>query len=179
VITEDVEAVPASGVHREPFHAFMTAVVRRLPFGLSRVVAPSLLGFVLINGFTFAVDLGLLTALRSGFGWPLPLAITVAYLLAFGLSFLLNRSFNFRSHAPVGPQAAIYLMAIGINYVVFILGVGGGLAAIGLEYHIARVAAGACEAVYMYSALRWVVFRDTPKAEPAAAAAISVTRTEI
>lgn len=139
----------------------MAAVARRLPFGLSRVVAPSFLGFVLINGFTFAVDLGLLTLLRGALRWPLPLAITVAYLLAFGLSFALNRTFNFRSHAPVRPQMAIYLVAIAINYVVFILGVGSGLTTLGLEYHLARITAGLCEAVYLYSVLRWVVFRDT------------------
>jgi putative flippase GtrA len=139
----------------------MAALVRRLPFGLSRIVAPSFLGFTLINSFTFAVDLGLLTLFRSALGWPLPLAITLAYLLAFGLSFVLNRTFNFRSHAPVGPQAAIYLVAIGINYVVFILGVGAGLAEVGVQYHLARIIAGLCEAAYLYSVLRWVVFRDT------------------
>jgi putative flippase GtrA len=163
VITENVAAVPAPVVRRERFHAFTAAVVRRLPFGLSSVVAPSLLGFGLINGFTFTVDLGLLTVFRSGLGWPLAAAITAAYLLAFALSFLLNRRFNFRSHAPVGPQAAVYLVAIGVNYAVCILGVGGGLAALGLEYHLARITAGLCEAVYMYCVLRWVVFRDTPR----------------
>jgi putative flippase GtrA len=148
-------------VHRDRFHAAMAAIVRRLPFGLSRVVAPSFLGFTLINTFTFGVDLGLLTLLHGVLNRPLPLAITLAYLVAFGLSFVLNRIVNFRSHAPVGPQAAIYLVAIAINYVAFILGVGSGLAALGLEYHLARITAGACEAAYMYSVLRWVVFRDT------------------
>lgn len=51
-------------------------------------------------------------------------------------------------------------MAIGINYLVCILGVGGGLAELGLEYHVARVTAGACEGVFMYSVMRWVVFRE-------------------
>lgn len=160
------QSVPASAARRERFHALMAAVVRRLPFGLSRVVPPSLLGFALINGFTFAVDLGLLTAFHGGLGWPVPLAVTVAYLLAFGLSFLLNRGLNFRSHAPVGPQAARYLAAIVLNYLAFILGVGSGLAALGVEYHLARVTAGACEAVYMYAVMRWVVFRDAEESRP-------------
>ena len=38
----------------------MTAVAHRLPFGLSRVVAPSLLGYLLINLFTFFLDLSIL-----------------------------------------------------------------------------------------------------------------------
>jgi putative flippase GtrA len=166
VSLRDDRAASATQDHRSKaegrgrFQAFMTVVVRRLPFGLSRVVAASFLGYAVINGLTFTIDLGLLTVFRSGLGWPLPLAITSAYLLAFGLSFLLNRSLNFRSHAPAGPQVVLYLVAIGINYVVFIFGVGTGLAWLGLEYHLARIAAGLCEAVYMYSVMRWVVFRD-------------------
>lgn len=138
----------------------MTAVVARLPFGLDRVVAPTFLGFLVVNGFTFSVDLSLLTALRSGLGWPLPVAFTLAYLTAFGLSFTLNRAFNFRSHGAVERQLAVYLVAIAINYLAFILGVADGLASLGLEYHLARVLAACCEAVYMYSVLRWVVFRE-------------------
>ena len=36
-----------------------------------------------------------------------------------------------------------------VNYLVWILGVGDGLAALGLDYRLARIAAGACEALYM------------------------------
>ena len=137
----------------------MTAVVARLPFGLDRVVAPTFLGYLLLNGLSFALDLSLLTALRSGLGWPLPAAFTLAYVTAFALSFALNRAFNFRSHAPVGRQLAIYAIAVAVNYLAFILGVADGLSAVGVEYHLARVLAACCEAVYMYSVLRWVVFR--------------------
>lgn len=145
----------------ERFHAAMEAVTRRLPFGLSRLVAPSFLGFALINGSTFAFDLLLLTLFRSALHWPVPVAFTIAYLIAFALSFVLNRALNFRSHAPVGPQAVLYAVAILVNYVAFILGLGSGLAALGVQYHVSRIVAGLCEAVYMYSAMRWVIFRDT------------------
>ncbi|WVH84797.1 GtrA family protein [Lentzea sp. DG1S-22] len=138
----------------------MEVVVRWLPFGLSRVVAPSLLGFALINGFTFGVDLLLLTLFRGGLGLPVPIAFTVAYVIAFGLSFVLNRALNFRSHAPVGPQAGLYAVAILVNYLAFVLGVGSALTGLGLQYHLSRIAAGACEAAFMYSVMRWVVFRD-------------------
>lgn len=143
------------------FHRIMTAIVRNLPFGLARVIAPSFLGFVIINGFTFATDLLLLTAFHGGLHWPVPLSISLAYVLALGLSFVLNRSLNFHSHAPVGPQALLYALAIGVNYAVFILGVGSGLTALGVQYQISRLAAGACEGVFMYSVMRWVVFRDS------------------
>ena len=137
----------------------MVGVAGRLPFGLSRVVSGELLGFGVISGFTFSVDLALLTVMRSGLGWALPVAITIGYVVAFGLNFVLNRVFNFRSHAPVGRQAGIYAVVVLINYLVCILGVGSGLAALGVDYHVSRVLAGACEGVYMYAAMRWVVFR--------------------
>ncbi|WP_018687166.1 GtrA family protein [Actinokineospora enzanensis] len=146
----------------ERFGAAMAAVARRLPFGLSRIVPSSLLGFAVINGFTFGVDLTLLTLMRGGLGWPLPVSITIGYVCAFGLSFVLNRALNFRSHADVGPQVGRYIAVVVVNYLAWILGVGSGLAALGVDYHVARVAAGACEAVYMYVCLRWVVFR-TPR----------------
>lgn len=134
--------------------------MRRLPFGLNSLIAPSFLGFALINGFTFGVDLTLLTVTHSVLALPLSVSITIAYVCAFALSFALNRTMNFRSHAPVGRQAVRYAIAIGVNYVVFILCVGGGLAVMGLEYHLARILAGACEGVFLYCVMRWIVFSD-------------------
>jgi putative flippase GtrA len=154
-----VESTPSRVGPVDRFHRFCMAVVARLPFGLSSIVAPTFLGFVLINSFTFGVDLVLLTLLHGGLGVPLPVAVTAAYACAFALSYYLNRTMNFRSHAPVGPQVAVYIVVVVVNYLAFILGVSSALAAIGVEYHLARIVAGACEAVYMYSAMRWVVFR--------------------
>jgi putative flippase GtrA len=134
-------------------------VVARLPFGLDSVVAPTFLGFVVINSLTFGVDLLLLTGLHGVLRLPVPLAVTVAYACAFALSYFLNRTLNFRSHARVGPQLAVYVVVVVVNYLAFILGVSTVLSALGVEYRIARILAGACEAVYMYSAMRWVVFR--------------------
>jgi putative flippase GtrA len=138
-------------------------VVKRLPFGLSSIVAPTFLGFCLINSFTFGVDLALLYTLHDVLHLPVPIAVSVAYACAFALSYVLNRIFNFQSHAPVGPQVAVYVVVVVINYLAFILGLVTLLTALGVDYRIARLIAGACEAVYMYSALRWVVFRGSDR----------------
>ncbi|MUL84690.1 MULTISPECIES: GtrA family protein [unclassified Mycolicibacterium] len=143
----------------ERFHQLCVQVVRGLPAPLNSVVAPTFLGFVLINTFTFGIDLAILTVLHGGFLAPLPVAVTVGYAGAFGLAYYLNRTLNFRSHAAVGPQLTVYVTVVVLNYLAFILGVSSGLAALGVEYHLARIVAGGCEAIYMYSALRWVVFR--------------------
>ena len=141
------------------FHERCEAVVARLPFGLSSVIAPTFLGFCLINGLTFAVDLMILTGLHSGLRLPVPIAVTAAYVCAFTLSYVLNRTFNFQSHAPVGPQLAVYVAVVVVNYLAFILGVTSVLAGVGVLYQLSRIVAGICEAVYMYCAMRWVVFR--------------------
>ena len=57
-------------IYEREVDGVMTAIVRRLPFGLARIVAPSLLGFAVISTFTFTVDLACLSALRGGAGWP-------------------------------------------------------------------------------------------------------------
>jgi putative flippase GtrA len=154
-----VDSTPSRVGPVERFHRFCVDVVARLPFGLNSIVAPTFLGFCLINSFTFGVDLLLLTALHGWLGVPVPVAVTVAYACAFALSYFLNRTMNFQSHAPVGPQVAVYVVVVVINYLAFILGVSSLLAALGVDYRVARVTAGLCEAVYMYSAMRWVVFR--------------------
>ena len=166
-VRENASATPAplAALTRrgERYHALMAAIVRRLPFGLSRIVAPSFLGFAIINGFTFTVDLGLLSLCHGVLKWPYPAAVTLSYLTAFALSFVLNRTFNFRSHEALGPQTAKYVVALGINYAVFVLGLGDALTAVGVEYQLARILSGLCEGVYMYSVMRWVVFRGAPR----------------
>src|SRR5947208_573643 len=97
------------------FAGLCAAVTDRLPWGLSKVVAPSLLGFALINGCTFALDLALLGVLRSVLGVDVSIAFGTAYIVAFAVSFLLNRHFNFRSHAPVGRQTVIYAVVVAVN----------------------------------------------------------------
>ena len=98
--------------------------------------------------------------LHSGFGVPLPVALTLGYVVAFALSYVLNRTLNFRSHAVVGPQLASYVVVVAVNYAAFIVAFPTALASFGLEYHLARLIAGGGEAVFMYSAMRWVVFRS-------------------
>jgi putative flippase GtrA len=155
-----IHAMPSAQTRAdERFATAMAVVVRRLPWGLARVVPPSLVGFAVINGFTFGVDIVLLSVLYSVAALPLWLSVSTAYACAFGLSYLLNRVVNFRSHAPAAPQVAVYAVVVVVNYLVWILGVGAGLTVVGVDYRVARVVAGVCEAAYMYCAMRWIVFR--------------------
>ena len=146
--------------HRARYAAAMTAITRRLPFGLSRVIEPSMLGYLLINLCTFCIDLGLLGLLHGKERLPIPVAVTISYGTASLISYVLNRVFNFRSHAEVGRQLPVFVAVSASNYLIFVLGLTDLLSAVGVYYELARVLAACCEAVYLYCMMRWVVFRD-------------------
>ena len=153
--SEHARAVPVGR-----FAAALGWIIGRLAVRAGRGRAAQPAGYVVINGCTFTVDLLLLTALHGGLHWPLAVAVTVSYVTAFALSFVLNRRFNFRSHGRLGRQIPVYVAVVTVNYLAWILGVTAGLAAIGVDYRLARIIAGLCEAVYMYASMRWLVFRD-------------------
>ena len=150
--------------HQARFAALMTAITRRLPFGLSEVVAPSLVGYLLINLCTFFIDLSLLGLFHGTLRWPIPLAVTLSYGTASVISYVLNRILNFRSHDDVGRQFPLYVAVSASNYLIFVLGLTDLLSAIGVYYELSRVIAACCEAVYLYTMLRFVVFRGSPGA---------------
>jgi len=142
----------------------MTAITRRLPFGLSEVVAPSLVGYLLINLCTFFIDLSLLGLFHGTLRWPIPAAVTLSYGTASVLSYVLNRVLNFRSHDDVGRQFPVYVAVSVSNYLIFVLGLTDLLSAVGVYYEFSRILAACCEAVYLYTMLRFVVFRGSPGA---------------
>lgn len=139
----------------------MTTAARHLPFGLDRVIPPSLLGYLLINLCTFFLDLTVLAVFHGGLRWPLPAAVTVSYGSASVVSYLLNRVLNFRSHANVGRQFPVFVAVSASNYLIFVLGLTDLLSMAGVYYELSRVIAALCEACYLYCMMRWVVFRDT------------------
>ncbi len=130
----------------------------------------TLVRYLVISAFTFALDLVLLTLLHQGLGWPLPAAVTIGYAVALSVNYLLNRVLNFRSRAPLGPETLRYVAAVAVNFGVVLLGATTGLAAMGVPYQAARVIAGACEGAFMFCAMRWFVFvrahRDDAEREP-------------
>ena len=151
--------------HRARYAAAMTAITRRLPFGLSNVIEPNMLGYLLINLCTFCIDLGLLGLLHGKERLPIPIAVTISYGTASLISYILNRVFNFRSHAEVGRQLPVFIAVSASNYLIFVLGLTDLLSAVGVYYELSRILAACCEGVYLYCMLRWVVFRDTAAPE--------------
>jgi putative flippase GtrA len=144
----------------------MAAVARRLPFGLSEVVPPNVLGYLVINLCTFSIDLGLLTVFHGVLGVIPPVAVTLSYGIASLTSYAVNRVLNFRSHGSLGTQLPLSIAIFTVNYLIFLLGVFEGLLALGLEYQLARILAACCEGVFLYCCMRWLVFRDATTNKP-------------
>jgi putative flippase GtrA len=117
-----------------------------------------MLRYLVISAFTFVLDLALLTLVHGSLGWPLPIAVTIGYAVALSVNYLLNRVLNFRSREPIGPESLRYAGAVAVNFGMVLLGVTTGLAAAGVPYQAARIAAGGCEGIFMYCAMRWFVF---------------------
>ena len=130
-----------------------------LPGWLGRVVPPTAIGFAALSSFTYAVDLSVLWLGFEVFRLPYPVAVSIGYVIAFGLAFLLNRWLNFQSQGHVGRQTGRYLLTIIANYVFFILLLATTLEALGVQFLVARLIAGACEAVFIYTMMRLYIFR--------------------
>lgn len=140
----------------------LTGWVDRLPVGLRRLLPRELVGFAILGSFTFTVDMTILQLLYATTSLPKWLVISLGYVSAFSLNFVLNRRLNFKSHAPVGPQAFRYGSVVIADYGIT-LGVTSLLSSpwVGLHIFWSRLAAGAMVAIMTYTLCRWWVFRET------------------
>jgi putative flippase GtrA len=138
---------------------FLSSWVDRLPPRLRRLLPRELAGFAVIGAFTFSLDLTLLAVLRDRTALPLPAAVSIAYLVAFGVNFVLNRTLNFHSHGPLGSQVLRYAVVLLGDYLLTV-GVSTGLTDLGLNFAPARVIASFFVAAFTYSASRWWVFKS-------------------
>lgn len=142
----------------ERFAAVRDRVHGGLPAWLRRLVPATAVGFAALSAFTYGIDLAVLGLGFDVLGLPYPVAVTLGYVIAFGLAFLLNRWLNFQVHGHVGRQTGRYVLSVLANYLLFILLLSSTLEAVGVNYLVARLTAGACEAVFMYLMMRLVVF---------------------
>lgn len=113
--------------------------------------------FLVVGGLSAAVDLGLLVALRELAAAPLPLATTVAFWTALLVNFGLNWAWAFGAGgSAAGAPFLRYMVLVGINYLLTLLIVTGGVA-LGAPYPLAKVAALAFGAMWTFVAYdRWV-----------------------
>ena len=162
---DEAVAAPASRASSAPerFAAFTGAVHRALPARLRRFIPETFIGYAVINGSAFVLDMICLTIFYDHLHWFYPVAVTVWYAVAGLYSLLLNRWLNFQSHEHLALQGSRYFLGLASQYVIFILGLSSLLHWFGVNAQVARVISACCEGLYLYVFVRLWVFRDSAR----------------
>lgn len=140
------------------FARFTVGIREALPEFLRRVVPVTFIGYAIINGSAFLLDMGMLAIIGHFWSLPYSVAFSIGYGIASVYAFLLNRWLNFREHGDLGKQSGKYTFVIVSNYVIWIVGFASLLQWLQVPLMIARVTAACIEGVYIYLLLRFWVF---------------------
>ena len=123
---------PISNARRAPeiFLRLITTIHSVLPGFVRSRLPVTFIGYAIINGSAFFLDITCLWVFYNHFHWFYPVAVTVGYAIAAVYSFLLNRWLNFQAHGHVVAQGAGGLggtIELGEAGVDDVDGPGGGL----------------------------------------------------
>ena len=148
------------------FARFTRGIHDALPESVRRLLPVTFIGYAIINGSSFVIDMAILSVIGHYWNLPYGISFSIGYALASVYAFVLNRWLNFREHGNLGAQSSKYTFVIVSNYVIWILGFGSLLGYLGVQLQVARVTAACIEGVYIYLMLRlWVFPRHTGDAD--------------
>ena len=88
---------------------------RRSPDALRRLWEHSAIRYLLVGGFCFLVDVGLLWLAHDVLRAPLAVATPIAFLASFAVTYTLQRVVAFASDARVAPSIARYTALVILN----------------------------------------------------------------
>lgn len=108
------------------------------------------------------VTLGLPVLLHEGFAVAEPIAVAIAYVVAFGMNFLVQRHFVFRSAGGAGGEVLRYTLTSVVfrsaEYVAFL-----ALFKLGVVYFVAQLIVVGVSFIIKFVTLRRLVYgRKTP-----------------
>jgi putative flippase GtrA len=140
-------------------------MARKLTESITSLARHSAVRFVVVGGISFGIDAATLYLLHGVLRLWLPSATVLAYTVAFGVNFGLNRVWAFGADGRMGRQLHRYLRLTVVNLVLTAIGVPG-LTWLGLEYLLSKVVVGSVLALMNYVVLRMWVFHDVPVVAP-------------
>ncbi|MFT4294154.1 MAG: GtrA family protein [Micropruina sp.] len=159
------------------FRNFTGGIHRALPAALRRVVPLTFIGYAIINGSAFVLDMGVLMGLDKALAitaeglksapWITGAVFSFGYAIAAVYAFILNRWLNFREHGDLGKQSWKYTAVMISNYLIWIWAVATLLTTSGMPLPVARVTVACCEGIYIYLLLRLWVFPKSRRQESA------------
>ena len=145
------------------FSRFISHLHRLIPRLLRKRIPATFIGYALINGSAFLIDVSFLWLFYDRLHWFYPLAVTLGYAIAGVYSLVLNRWLNFQSRGHLVAQGSRYALGLASQYVIFIVGLSSYLHWIGVHAELARLISACCEGLYLYALMRFWVFRGTPE----------------
>ena len=148
---------PISNARRAPeiFLRLITAIHSVLPRFVRSRLPVTFIGYAIINGSAFFLDIGCLWVIETHLHWWHPVSISVGYAIAGVYSFLVN-------------QGSRYAIGLISQFLVFVQGLTQLLSWLGINLFLARLISACCEAAYLYVFIRLWVFRSTPESQKAA-----------
>ena len=164
-----VESSPSTA-RRAPeiFLRLITAIHSVLPGFVRSRLPVTFIGYAIINGSAFFLDVGCLWVIETHLHWWDPVSISVGYAIAGVYSFLLTRWLNFQSHGHLVNQGSRYAIGLISQFLVFVQGLTQLLSWLGINLFLARLISACCEAAYLYVFIRLWVFPSTPESQKAA-----------
>lgn len=124
---------------------------------IGRVWSSSAVRYLVVGGFSFLFDVGVLWLLHDVIGVSLPIATPTAFLLSFAVTYTLQRTVAFRSSDGVAPSVLRYTLLVIVNTVATTLIVWAG-DALGMPWIIGKVASVVATTIWNYFAYRYWVF---------------------
>lgn len=116
------------------------------------------IGYCIINGLGFCIDMSLLAVFFRGVGLPYPISVSLGYGLSAVYSFFVNRWLNFQAHGSIGRQSGRYVVTVVSNYLCLTLGLSWLLKTLGVHFELSRFIAACVEGIYVYVMLSLWVF---------------------
>lgn len=131
------------------------------PTLLAIVWSNSLVRYLVVGGFCFLVDVGLLWITHDLVGIPLPIATAFAFLASFAVTYTMQRIFAFNSDAGVAPSVGKYTALVIFNTLAT-TAIVWAATQVGIVWIGGKVLAVIATTVWNYFAYRYWVFA-TPK----------------
>lgn len=116
--------------------------------------------YLVVGGVAFLIDIGLLALLRNVFGVALVVATPTAFLLSFGLTYIMQRHLTFDSKGAWGASALKYTALVIFNTFAT-TAIVTGTAALGWPWEIGKIVAVGATTVWNYFGYRYWIFRRT------------------
>jgi putative flippase GtrA len=134
---------------------------RRPSAVLRRLWEQSAVRYLVVGGFCFFVDVGLLWTTHDVLGAPLAIATPIAFLASFAVTYTLQRVVAFASAARVAPSVARYTALVIFNTLATTV-IVWAVDAVGWTWLVGKVLAVVVTTVWNYFLYRFWVFR-TPE----------------